>query len=339
VKITIHDVAKQAGVSIKTVSRVLNSEPHVKEAVRTRVQAVIQALDYRPNAFARSLSSSRSYVIGFFSDAPAWSFYQSQLQREALVHCKSKGYHLIVEPVEMSDPEWAKAIESSHSRLAFEGAILAPPSSDALPLIELLERLRIPVVRISPGLYEARSGLVQIDEAGAAAEMTRHIIDLGHTEVAFIGGPASHIAASRRRAGFVGAMERAGLVLREDFILEGDFTFASGSRLGDQLLGGKQRPTAIFAANDDMALGVASAANRSRLSIPKDLSISGFDDTPNSRSCWPTMTTVRQPIADIAREAADIITSAQYRDDTSDPQYRRNLTCEMVLRDSTAPRT
>jgi LacI family transcriptional regulator len=333
-RLTIWDVANRAGVSIKTVSRVINSEPHVSPALRARVQHVIKEMDFQPNIFARGLSSSRSYVIGLFSDVPAWSYYVSCLQREALLECRAKGFHLVLEPLDLADTGWVASVTASHARLAFEGAILTPPACDSLALMEFLEAKSIPYVRISPGRYGARSGLVEIDDMGAAKAMTEYLIRQGHTEIAFIAGPSSHLAAARRTLGFQAAMLAAGIGIADHRVAEGDFTIAAGFKTGARLLEGPQRPTAIFAANDDMALGVAGAAASKRLSVPDDISIVGFDDSPSAVATWPMITTIRQPVAELARLAVEFITSATYRDDASNPMFRRILSHELVIRQS-----
>jgi LacI family transcriptional regulator len=333
--ITIKDVAERAGVSIKTVSRVMNGEAHVRAALRESVMRVVEELGYRPNAFARSLSSARSYLLGLFLGDPDWSGYIAGMHRGALIRCRERNYHLVVEPIDSIGPDWEKQLTGSIAGLRLDGAILAPPLCRFEPLIERLEAIGLPYVRISPGEDEARSGLVDIDEESAASAMARHLLDLGHRDIGFIEGIPTHAATPKRRAGFLSAMQAAGIAVAADRIVPGDFTFRGGLDAGERLLGGDRRPTAIFASNDDMALGVMSAAARLGLSAPGDVSVAGFDDAPTARIAWPPITTVRQPVGEMAAAAVDILIDPAYRDAAADARFRVELDYELVIRGST----
>lgn len=335
--VTIKDVAEQAGVSTKTVSRVMNGEAHVRAAVRETVMRVVAELGYRPNAFARSLSSARSYLIGMFLDDPAWSGYAAGMQRGALMRCREKHYHLVVEPVDSSIGGWEEDLMASIASLRLDGAILTPPLCRLGPLLERLEAIKLPYVRISPGEEESRSGLVDIDEEGAAFAMTEHLIGLGHRDIGFIEGIPSHAATPKRRAGFLSAMHRAGLPVDTSRIVPGDFTFKGGIEGGEALLRPKKRPTAIFASNDDMALGVSAAAAKLEIAVPSQLAIAGFDDGPTARVAWPPITTIRQPVGEMAAAAVDILIDPTYRDAPGDPRFQRELPYELIVRGSTVP--
>jgi LacI family transcriptional regulator len=337
VTITIKDVAERAGVSPKTVSRVMNGEAHVRPALREAVKRVVAELDYRPNAFARSLASSRSYLLGLFIDDPAWSSYATGLQRGALTRCREQHYHLVVEPIDILADTWEPLVSHSIATLRLDGAILTPPVCQHGPMLEKLEALGLPYVRVSPGEYPARSGMVEIDEEGAAFEMTRHLIDLGHRDIGFLEGIPSHSATPKRRAGFVRAMRTAGLPVAEGWIAPGDFTFRSGLESGGALLRHRSRPSAIFASNDEMAFGVSVAASKLGIAVPSELSIAGFDDSPTARIAWPQITTVRQPVERMAAAAVDILIDPAYRNAIGDPHFHRQLPFEIVIRGSTAP--
>ncbi|NIJ33754.1 substrate-binding domain-containing protein [Sphingomonas oligoaromativorans] len=335
--ITIKDVAAQAGVSAKTVSRVINQEAHVRPELRDAVMKVVEALGYRPNAFARSLSSSRSYLLGLFLHDPAWSSYAVAMQRGALMQCRKRNYHLVVEPLDISSEGWERQMMTSIDALRLDGAILTPPVCRHGPLLDRLEALKLPYVRISPGERLERSGVVDIDEERAAYDMTRSLIDLGHRDIGFIKGIPSHAATPKRLKGYLEAMRRAGLSVIPDHVAPGDFTFRSGIEAGEAMLRGPSRPTAIFASNDDMALGVSAAAAKLGLTVPTDLSIAGFDDTATARIAWPPITTVRQPMEEMAAAAVDILIDPVYRNAPGDPRFQRELSYALITRESTAP--
>ncbi|WP_037492786.1 LacI family DNA-binding transcriptional regulator [Sphingomonas sp. PAMC 26605] len=332
--LTIKDVAALAGVSPKTVSRVINGEPHVRPDKRERVLRVVGELDYRPNAFARSLSSSRSYLLALLIDDPA-SGYAADVQLGALMRCREKNYHLIVERVERVAVDWQNELSRSLRGLNLDGVILTPPLCDDTALAKLLEKAAIPFVRIAPSGAESASGYVRMDDASAASEMTRHLVALGHRRIGFIKGDPAHGATATRLQGFTSEMERSNLTTDPVLIREGDFSSRSGFVEADALLALPDPPTAIFASNDDMALGTLMAATRRGLAVPQTLAIAGFDDAPSSRVTWPQLTTIHQPKAAMAAEAVDILTNPEYRDHCADPNYRRAIEYRLVVRGST----
>ena len=333
--VSIKDVAAQAGVSPKTVSRVINGERHVRPEVRAVVQQVVSELDYRPNAFARSLSSSRSYLLGLFIDDPS-SGYAADVQRGALIRCREQSYHLVVEPIDFAEVDWARHVADSVTALRLDGAVLTPPACDRADLLDVLDAHALPYVRVSPRGELDRSGLIWMDDAAAAREMTEHLLSLGHRQIGFIKGDPEHSVSQRRWNGFSIAMSTAGIVPREDQVMTGDFSFLSGLAAGERMLDRADRPTAIFASNDDMALGVLMAAAKLGIAVPESLSIAGFDDAPTSRAAWPQLTTVRQPKAEMAAAAIDILVNPQYRGQIGAEAYRKLLPFQLVLRGSTA---
>jgi LacI family transcriptional regulator len=335
--ITIKDVAARAGVSIKTVSRVMNDEPYVTEPVREKVLEVMRELDYRPNASARSLPGSRSYLLALLFDDPA-SGYASAVQSGAISRCRERGYHLVTEKVTLSSPELRSQVTQLARSLRLDGAILAPPSCDSLEIIEGLEAAGTPYVRLAPSHDEGRSSSVYIDDEAAAAEMTRYLLDLGHREIGFVEGDPAHAASKRRLAGYLSAMRAAGVEPGEGTIVEGDFSFRSGLTAGERLLANPRRPTAIFASNDDMALGVLAAAGKAGVSTPDELSIAGFDDSPTARLVWPQLTTVRQPNAEMAATAVDLLVNAASAKAAPEEPVKALLAFELMARGTTAPR-
>ncbi|WP_374469989.1 LacI family DNA-binding transcriptional regulator [Phenylobacterium sp.] len=334
--VTIHHVAERAGVSIKTVSRVLNKEPNVKPATRDKVLAAAETLRYRPSVSARSLAGARSYLIALFSDNPS-SNYIADIQRGAVSRCREDGYHLVLEPLDSAAPTATDLIRNTVATLRAHGAILTPPVSDRLSVLQALEETGTPFVRIAPDKEPDRAARVRIDDRQAAYEMTVHLLELGHRHIGFIIGHPDHGASHLRHEGFLQAMADHGLAVRDEHVAQGFFSFNSGYACADALLEADVRPTAIFASNDDMAVGVLAAAHRRRLSVPADLSVAGFDDTPAAMTSVPPLTTVRQPIFQMAAAAAEMLIRGEWDPADPGPAPSRLLPFEIVVRESTAP--
>jgi LacI family transcriptional regulator len=315
---TITDVARHAGVSMKTVSRVLNGEPNVQPAMRERVMTSVTALNYRPNIFARSLAGSRSYLLGLLYYAPSAAFIVG-LQQGATSRCRDLGYHLVVESLDPVHPDFSGQLDHMVSALRPDGLILAPPMSDNLALLKLLSDAGIPCVRISPGSSAEALAEVTMDDESAASELTAYLIGLGHRRIGFIRGDVTHAVTPLRLAGHLSALRAAGIPEDSALITTGDFQFRSGLDAAEQLLALEDPPTAIFASNDDMAMGAVVAAHRRGLLVPADLSVAGFDDSPMASLVWPQLTTVRQPVVEMARTAVDLLVARPSKDDAAAP--------------------
>ena len=328
-------MARGAGVSIKTVSRVLNHESNVSPHTRERVEHAIALLHYRPNMAARGLAGARTYLIGLLVDE-ASEGYLGGVQRGATERCRRDGFHLMVEPVATGAPDSAAQVRDLVADLRLEGVILTPPVCDDLLVLAALDACCTPYVRIAPGCEPGRAAHVEVDDQAAAAEMTRLLISLGHHELGFICGPPTHLAALRRHDGFLSALGDAGLLRRAEWDVQGDFSFASGLAAAHAMLAEPSRPTAIFAGNDDMALGVLAAAQRLGLSTPAQVSIAGFDDTPAAQRVWPPLTTVRQPILEMGHAAADLLITQAAREREPLAAVRR-FECTLQVRESVAP--
>ncbi len=334
--ITIKDVAARAGVSAKTVSRVMNGEAHVRASVRDAVLDAVAELGYRPNAFARGLSSARSFLLVLLIDDAA-SGYANAMLRGALDRCRREGYHLVIEPLGPHAPDWDAILHETFGTLRPDGAIVAPPLSQDAALLDRLDGLCTPYVCVSPdGRVPARSGVVDFDEEAATCDITRHLIGLGHDLIGFIRGDPVHHASSLRLAGFQRAMFEAGYAVRPDLIRSGDFSFRAGLDVGEALLRARPRPTAILASNDDMALGVSVAAMKHHIIVPDDLSVAGFDDAPTARLAWPSITTVRQPVEQLGAAAVEMLVDPNYRATYRTGAWWRRMEYELVLRDSSA---
>ncbi|MDC8786504.1 LacI family DNA-binding transcriptional regulator [Roseateles koreensis] len=337
---TIVDVAEQAGVSIKTVSRVLNHEPGVQEKTRERVLKVVADLKYRPKLSARSLAGARSFLIGLLYYDPSAAFVAG-VQKGAALRCREAGYHLVVESLHNDALDIDQQVERMVSALRPDGMILTPPLCDNAKVIKALSDAQTPCVLMSPRVVSPDERSVRIDDVHAAEEVTNLLISLGHQRIAFVQGPADQAASGLRYEGFERAMLAHGLSVEAELVQAGDFTFPSGVAAAHQLLSRRVKPTAVFAANDDMALGVLAAAQRLGLSVPTDLSIAGFDDSPAANLVWPPLTTVCQPMEAMARTAVEmLILPNRVDNETSDsaPQ-QRVLPYQLQVRNSTcAPR-
>ncbi|MEK8032991.1 LacI family DNA-binding transcriptional regulator [Ideonella sp. DXS29W] len=331
---TIIDVAREAGVSIKTVSRVLNREAGVHEQTREQVLAVVAQLKYRPKLSARSLAGARSFLIGLLYYDPSAAFVGG-VQKGAAVRCREAGYHLVVESIENEAPDIETQVDRMVAALRPDGMILTPPLCDNPQVLKVLSDSGTPTVLISPGDHDPALLTVRMDDVHAAQEVTQLLIELGHERIGFIRGARDQAASELRYQGFKLAMEAAGLSVDEALVYQGDFTFPSGVAGAHHLLGQKGRPTAVFASNDDMALGVLSAAQRLGLQVPGELSIAGFDDSPAASLVWPPLTTVRQPIEEMARVAVDMLVTPAAGGDEATPGGRV-LPHRLVPRDSTA---
>jgi LacI family transcriptional regulator len=336
-KPTIKDVAAHAGVSLKTVSRVINDESGVHAGTRERVQKVITALGYQPDVSARSLRTAQPYAIGLLYDNPN-PHYVIAMQNGVLSACRETGYGLQIHPCDSSAPGLAAEIVElvKHARLA--GIVLAPPMSERQPLVDALVAQGIRLVRIVSSATDPHgdSACVYVDDRDAAYGITEHLIQLGHQRIGFLWGGKSHGSSWERHTGYVDALRDYGITPDPDLEVEGDYAFDDGFRGARRLLALAQPPTAIFGSNDEIAAGVLAAARSSGLNVPYDLSIAGFEDSPFSKQSWPTLTTARQATEEIGRHAARRLL-ADIRARPQSPVLNEGFSPELVVRGSTAP--
>ncbi len=303
---SINDVAKAAGVAIKTVSRVLNNEPNVREETRAQVLEAVKRLNYHPSLSARSLASRRSYLVGLVYDNPSAN-YTIEVQRGALARCREGKFLLLLHEVAGRGDELIKDILAFANRTHLDGLIITPPLSESAELIRVLDAEGPPFVRIAPNDLKHRSPYVDIDDEGAAREMTEYLIGLGHRRIAFIIGRPGHHASGERLKGYKAALKAHRIPYAAEYVRQGDFLFDSGLDAARQLLALPKRPTAIFAANDDMAAGALMAAHEMGVAVPAQLSVAGFDDAAISRTVWPPLTTILQPTYDLSYKAAELL--------------------------------
>ena len=327
---TIKDVSEIAGVSMKTVSRVLNKERYVSEETRLRVERAVEQLNFTPSVAARILAGKRSYQIALIYDNHS-PHYIHQIQTGVWERCVEEGVRLLAQPTDVASPNLAQEVGGLIDQTQVDGVILSSPVTDAPGALAELEARGIPYVRISPGTEHERSSSVSMDDVQAADDMTSHLIALGHRRIGFVIGHTNHTASDLRLFGYRRALDRAGLAFEPKYVRPGAFDFASGEAAADILLDLASPPTAIFASNDDMAAGVLTVAHRRGISVPAELSVAGFDDTALASQLWPPLTTVRQPTRELAYAAASLLFG------TPDEVVHRRLPHELVLRASTAP--
>ncbi|NII53087.1 LacI family DNA-binding transcriptional regulator [Luteibacter sp. SG786] len=302
-RVTINDVARASDTSKKTVSRVLNQEPGVRKEVRERVLAAVAELNYRPLTSARSLATNRSFMIGLLYDNLSPS-YVMEVQAGVQEACEAQQYSMMVQPLDSKARDFMERVEGILWRHRPDGLILTPPITDHPALLAHLRDTGLPFASIAPRKSKGIAGVI-LQEREAAAAMVDHLVALGHRHIAHIIGDPKHGAGVWRLAGYRDGLKRAGLEERAEYMVQGQFSFESGVKAARQLLRLKERPTAIFAADDDMAVGAIWAAAEAGVSVPAEISICGFDDTTIATQVWPLLTTVHQPVRDMGRRATE----------------------------------
>ena len=333
-KMTMQDVAERAGVSSKTVSRVINNEPRVSESTRVKIQQVIDELDFQPNKYAQSLAADRSSLLGLLYDNPS-SAYIINLQAGVLDACNQFGYGLVIHPCENNSPDLLPKLRNLLASSRMDGLLLTPPMTENKQLLEFLDYTNTPYVLINPLDNEKSSSIVSINDVLSARQIIQHLIDFGHRRIGFILGARQRSGSEMRFLGYQQALEENNISFNESLVVQGDFTFDSGVVAAQQLLHDHNPPTAIFASNDYMAAGVMKAAAQLRISIPYELSVCGFDDSPVARHLTPTLTTVRRPDEQCAQYAGELLIRQLKKH--LDPFTLGQLHSKIIVRDSTAP--
>lgn len=337
---TIFDVAKVAGVSIKTVSRVVNHEPNVRASTQERVENAIAVLKYRPDQSARNLASHRSHLIGLIYDDPAAYELPSggfilDLQQGALKACRAALSELLIHPCNFRKKNVGVELKSLIEETRPAGVIIAAPLSNMPKILRAIDATGTPCVRLSPGKDNGKQLSVSTNDREVSAEMTRYLAGLGHKRIAFITGDPDHKAVGNRFLGYQDGLKESGLEFSEQLVQSGDNSFGSGETCAEKLLKQKPRPTAIFAANDDMAAGVIRTANRLGVDIPGRLSVAGFDDIALARQVAPALTTIRQPLVRMAEKAASMLIEGNSGDTGS--QGPVCVPATIKIRESTGP--
>ncbi|ALL12528.1 LacI family DNA-binding transcriptional regulator [Caulobacter henricii] len=332
---TIRDVAARAGVSPMTVSRVINRETTVKEETRALVEKAITDLNYAPNPAARSLAGSAPFRIGLLYDNPSTG-YLSEFLVGALDESSRTGAQVVIE--KCAEPELAGATLTRLLRTGVDGLILPPPLCESPQVLAEVKASGAAAVGVAPGMTSPDMATIRIDNEAAAFELAQHLLGLGHRRFGIIKGHPNQTVSQQRLDGFMTALKAAGIPQEAVRVEQGYFTYRSGLEAADRLLASDERPTAIFAANDDMAAATAGLAHRLGLDVPGDLSIVGFDDTSIAANIWPALTTVHQPIAAMARAAVDLVLEEirRKRDGAGEPRQLMHPHT-LIVRDSTGP--
>ncbi|MEW6984022.1 LacI family DNA-binding transcriptional regulator [Colwelliaceae bacterium 6471] len=333
-KATINDVAKHAGVSIKTVSRVMNNEPSVRQATRDKVMATVAELNYQPNLAARNLAGTKSYSIAYVYDNPN-AYYIIDMQNGILSACRQQGFELLIHPCNAEADNILEEITNMVKQSRVAGLVLTPPFSERPEFVKRILELDVKVVRIMSGnaAPDEITPCIMVDDHQAALTITQHLIDYGHKNIGFIAGGAEHKSSIERLQGYKQALSNNGIAINDDFIIEGEYSFESGVNGAKQLMTQAEKPTAIFSCNDEIAAGALFAARLMNIAIPQQLSIAGFENSPFSRQTWPRLTTADQPNRQIASDATNLLIAQIRQQNTK--QICTQYTPELVVRDST----
>ena len=331
---TMNDVARVANVSIATVSHVINGTRFVSAERVERVQAAMKELGYTPDATARSLRVGRTDTIGLVIPDNSNPFFAA-LARYIEEAGFEAGYTTILaNSNERPDREHRYVATLVSKRV--DGLILSPSRGDHSTLSRLLQNARIPVVVVDREAELPDADFVLYDNAGGSYEATRYLLDIGHTSIGCVAGPADATSATERVAGFRRALAEAGITLPDHAVVEADFHFNGGREATARLLEGGERFTALFAANDLMAAGVIRELADRGIDVPQDMSVIGFDDAPLAEMISPSLTTMRQPLHDMAHAAVSMLLSRVSSGDGGAP-VRKVLPVSLVVRESTAP--
>lgn len=331
-KATINDVARLARVSKKTVSRVINKSPSVRTETRDSVNAIIERIGFRPDPQARGLAFRRSFLIGLIYDNPN-AQYVVNMQMGALDALRGSGSELVVHPCDLRSERFIEDIRDFIELQRLAGVIILPPISEDRRLLALLEELEVDYVRVSalqPTTTKGGYAILSKERIGCRAA-GEHLAELGHKSIGFIAGPEGYTSSTERRAGFREGLQAHGLDIDWELEAQGAYTFESGHAAALKILSRPNRPTALFASNDEMAIGAYKAAFEMGLRIPADLSICGYDDSPMALRVSPPLTTVNLPSRDMAKAAATTLLT-----DEDDRKAEIIFESGLVVRESTA---
>lgn len=327
--VTIKDVAREANVSVATVSRALNGHENVADAVRKRVLHVANALRYSPHHAARSLSSRRTHTIGVVLPDLYGEFF-SELMRGIDQVARERGLHLLVSSYHGHPEEQGAALRAMRGRV--DGLLVMSPFVGHTDFLTENLTPALPAVLMNTDLPDGGGHVaLRIDNYGGARAMAEHLLAAGHRRIAFIAGPEDNFDAAERLRGYRDAIAAAGIA---PWVLPGAFDEASGHRAGQALLDAETRPEAVFAANDMMALGCLFALTQGGVAVPGDVALAGFDDIPLARYVHPSLTTMRVDIADLGGRA--LRTLLDMSDDGAEKPPIPPLATQLVVRESSA---
>lgn len=330
--VTIKDVARRAGVSVATVSRVLNKSGPVSPEAAQRIREAADALHYVPHGGARSLITSKTSTIGVLLPDLYGGFF-SELIRGIDQTAQQHGYHLLISGSHNRKAEMEAAMRAMRGRT--DGLIAMSPHFDAATLVQNLPP-SLPVILLSCQAWGEDHQVIAIDNAGGAEAMVRHLAALGHRRIAMVMGEEGHFDTGERLQGYRRALVEAGITPDAAYEVQGDFSEASGHRAVQELLALPERPTAIFCANDSMAIGGLCAVLDAGLRVPADITVVGFDDIPLAKYLSPPLSSVHVPIFEMGERAATRLIAALTGEPVSERRHER-LPTRLVVRSSCAP--
>ncbi|MFK8014979.1 MAG: LacI family DNA-binding transcriptional regulator [Gammaproteobacteria bacterium] len=310
-KPTINDVADLAGVSKKTVSRVINASPLVSNATREGIQLIIDEIGYRPDPQARGLALRRSYLVGLIYDNPNPQ-YVVNVQQGVLDGLRGTGFELVVHPCDRKSESFLDDARKFVELQKLYGVVVTPSVSEDGRLAEVLRDVGCEYVRIASVALDLDERMIVTNDRLGAVEAGKHLGELGHKRVGMVTGRRSFRSARERREGFEEGLAQFGVELDPEYVVQGDYTFESGLARGTALIDLEPPPTAIFAANDEMAAGVMQSALVAGLKVPDELSVVGFDNFQTATRIWPRLTTVGSPIRKIGTMAARQLLSVAF---------------------------
>jgi LacI family transcriptional regulator len=332
---TINDVAALAGVHKRTVTRVLNGSEKVRVATRSKVEQAIRELNFSPNRQARGLAAQRSFLLGLIYDLP--TLFVNEVQQGMLHTVEDEGYELVVHVCSFESERAVENITRFVNRANLDGVIILPPVSEIAGLVDKLEEVGCRYVRVTSDVSDVASRLVVTDYLSSIADMVRHLVDLGHRDFGFISGPSASLSSRKRHDAFVQSLENHGLELADAMVAEGAYTYDSGFQAAKSLLSHERRPTAIFAANDEMAFAVMNVAAHLGLNIPDDLSVVGFDGSPFSTFVVPSLSTNIRQSDEVARLATQKLLAQINEDTEAAGAVETMVSPRFVPRESTGP--
>ena len=331
-KPTINDVAELAGVSKKTVSRVINDSPLVNDATRKGIQGLIVDIGYRPDPQARGLAFRRSYLVGMIYDNPTPQ-YVVNIQLGILDVLRGTGFELVVHPCDRKSETFIEDARRFIEVQKLHGVILTPSVSEDERLAEVLREIGCAYIRIASVALDMERRMIVTNDRSGSREAARHLAKLGHKRIAVIQGRKSFRSTHERRSGFEEGLAEFGITIPPQYVLQGDYTFESGLAIGADILDLDPPPTAVFAANDEMAAGVMQALHVAGQTPPDALSVVGFDDFETATRVWPRLTTVRTPAREIGTLAAERL--FEFGDDENEQGGPNQTTPRLIERDST----
>jgi LacI family transcriptional regulator len=330
---TIKDVARLAGCSIKTVSRVINGEPYVTDETRARVKAAIRATGYAPNLSARRLVQNKSFMLCIL-------MYPGLLQPASAILARimdigfEENYDILIQPYFPTHSRSKHKLVSLVNEQRIDGFVTTPPCDAEDFVVDLLDTYKVPLVQINPFHRPEHTPFVASHDLEGARMITEHLLTLGHERIAFLKGPRNMRASLDRLEGYRQTLETHGIAMDPALVGDSEFTFDGGYTSARILMEQQNPPTAIFAGNDEAAYGVIYAAQELGLHIPEDLSVCGYDDFAMSKNIWPGLTTIHQPIDDLIATATQVL--IQILKGAQPSSNEIFLPSEMVLRGSTA---